>query len=222
MIVFSSHSRPALTLGGDALAADTSPRDTHARVSTMSPTPTAGCSGAQLWMGSVPKRLDSDQISRAFIALGAPAPLAVVLRRSTYRVDGVDDPVGFALVDFASATDAATALTLCEGASFQVPDASTTTTTSSGECVFHLRRAAETLRKKVDAYRQLDSMSGRDDASSDDVERGGGVGLAAQLAPLEPETIRARLASMNIAVSHEDEKKWKGEFILIRVYGQLH
>ena len=75
----------------------------------------------------MPKRLDADQISRAFIALGAPAPLAVVLRRSTYRVDGVDDPVGFALVDFASATDAATALTLCEGASFQVPDASTTT-----------------------------------------------------------------------------------------------
>ena len=179
----------------------------------MSPTtPDAGCSGAQLWMGSVPKRLDSDQISRAFIALGAPAPIAVVLRRSTYRVDGVDDPVGFALVDFASAKDAATALTLCEGASFQVPDASTTTT-SSGECVFHLRRAAETLRKKVDAYRQLDSMSGRDDASSDDVGGGGGVGLAAQLAPLEPETIRARLASMNIAVSPEDEMKWKGEFI---------
>ena len=188
----------------------------------MSPTPTAatGGSGAQLWMGSVPKRLDSDQITRAFTALGAPAPLAVVLRRSTYRVDGVDDPVGFALVDFASATDAATALTLCEGASFQVPDASTTTT-SSGECVFHLRRAAETLRKKVDAYRKLDSMSGRDDASSDDVNGGGGVGLAQQLAPLEPETIRARLASMNIAVSHEDEKKWKSEFILIRVYGQL-
>ena len=187
----------------------------------MSPTtPDAGCSGAQLWMGSVPKRLDSDQISRAFIALGAPAPIAVVLRRSTYRVDGVDDPVGFALVDFASATDAATALTLCEGASFHVPDASTTTT-SSGECVFHLRRAAETLRKKVDAYRQLDSMSGRDDASSDDVERGGGVGLAAQLAPLEPETIRARLASMNIAVSPEDEMRWKGQFILIRVYGQF-
>ena len=187
----------------------------------MSPTtPDAGCSGAQLWMGSVPKRLDADQISRAFIALGAPAPLAVVLRRSTYRVDGVDDPVGFALVDFASATDAATALTLCEGASFQVPDASTTTNTP-GECTFHLRRAAETLRKKVDAYRQLDSMSGRDDASSDDVERGGGVGLAAQLAPLEPETIRARLASMNIAVSPEDEMKWRGEFILIRVYGQL-
>ena len=209
MIEFSLNSRPALTLGGDALAADTSPRDTHARGSTMSPTP-AGSSGAQLWMGSVPKRLDSDQISRAFIALGAPAPLAVVLRRSTYRVDGVDDPVGFALVDFASATDAATALTLCEGASFQVPDASTTTNTSSGECVFHLRRAAETLRKKVDAYRQLDSMSGRDDASSDDVNGGGGVGLAAQLAPLEPETIRARLASMNIAVSPEDEKKWKG------------
>ena len=191
----------------------------------MSPTPAAaaaGCSGAQLWMGSVPKRLDADQISRAFIALGAPAPLAVVLRRSTYRVDGVDDPVGFALVDFASATDAATALTLCEGASFQVPDASTTTNTSSGECVFHLRRAAETLRKKVDAYRQLDSMSGRDDASSDDVVGGGGVGLAAQLAPLEPETIRARLASMNIAVSPEDEMKWRGEFILIRVYGQLY
>jgi hypothetical protein len=188
----------------------------------MSPTPAAaaGRSGAQLWMGSVPKRLDSDQISRAFIALGAPAPIAVVLRRSTYRVDGVDDPVGFALVDFASATDAATALTLCEGASFQVPDASTTTT-SSGECVFHLRRAAETLRKKVDAYRQLDSMSGRDDASSDDVNGGGGVGLAAQLAPLEPETIRARLASMNIAVSPEDEMRWKGQFILIRVYGQL-
>ena len=219
--MFSLHSRPALTLGGDALAADTSPRDTHARGSTMSPTPTAaaGRSGAQLWMGSVPKRLDADQITRAFVALGAPAPIAVVLRRSTYRVDGVDDPVGFALVDFASATDAATALTLCEGASFQVPDASTTTT-SSGECVFHLRRAAETLRKKVDAYRQLDSMSGRDDASSDDVN-GGGVGLAAQLAPLEPETIRARLASMNIAVSPEDEKRWKGEFILIRVYGQL-
>lgn len=208
--MFSLHSRPALTLGGDALAADTSPRDTHARVSTMSPTAATGGSGAQLWMGSVPKRLDSDQISRAFTALGAPAPLAVVLRRSTYRVDGVDDPVGFALVDFASAKDAATALTLCEGASFQVPDASTTTNTSSGECVFHLRRAAETLRKKVDACRQLDSMSGRDDASSDDVERGGGVGLAAQLAPLEPETIRARLASMNIAVSHEDEKKWRG------------
>ena len=218
--MFSSHSRPALTLGGDALAADTSPRDTHARVSTMSPTAAAGRSGAQLWMGSVPKRLDSDQISRAFIALGAPAPIAVVLRRSTYRVDGVDDPVGFALVDFASATDAATALTLCEGASFQVPDASTTTT-SSGECVFHLRRAAETLRKKVDAYRRLDSMSGRDDASSDDVDGGGGVGLAAQLAPLEPETIRARLASMNIAVSPEDEMRWKGQFILIRVYGQL-
>ena len=175
----------------------------------MSPTtPDAGCSGAQLWMGSVPKRLDSDQISRAFIALGAPAPIAVVLRRSTYRVDGVDDPVGFALVDFASATDAATALTLCEGASFQVPDASTTTN-PSGECVFHLRRAAETLRKKVD------------DASSDDVDGGGGVGLAAQLAPLEPETIRARLASMNIAVSPEDEMRWKGQFILIRVYGQL-
>ena len=211
MIEFSLHSRPALTLGGDALAADTSPRDTHARGSTMSPTPAAaaaGCSGAQLWMGSVPKRLDADQISRAFIALGAPAPLAVVLRRSTYRVDGVDDPVGFALVDFASATDAATALTLCEGASFQVPDASTTTN-PSGECVFHLRRAAETLRKKVD------------DASSDDVD-GGGVGLAAQLAPLEPETIRARLASMNIAVSPEDEMKWRGEFILIRVYGQLY
>ena len=189
----------------------------------MSPTtPDAGCSGAQLWMGSVPKRLDADQISRAFTALGAPAPLAVVLRRSTYRVDGVDDPVGFALVDFASATDAATALTLCEGASFQVPDASTTTNPSSGECVFHLRRAAETLRKKVDAYRQLDSMSGRDDASSDDVNGGGGVGLAAQLAPLEPETIRARLASMNIAVSPEDEKKWRGELILIRVYGQLY
>ena len=219
--MFSLHSRPALTLGGDALAADTSPRDTHARGSTMSPTPTAaaGRSGAQLWMGSVPKRLDADQISRAFIALGAPAPLAVVLRRSTYRVDGVDDPVGFALVDFASATDAATALTLCEGASFQVPDASTTTK-SSGECVFHLRRAAETLRKKVDAYRQLDSMSGRDDAMTD--VGGGGVGLAAQLAPLEPETIRARLASMNIAVSPEDEKKWRGEFILIRVYGQLY
>ena len=212
--MFSSHSRPALTLGGDALAADTSPRDTHARVSTMPPTPTpaaaAGRSGAQLWMGSVPKRLDADQISRAFTALGAPAPIAVVLRRSTYRVDGVDDPVGFALVDFASATDAATALTLCEGASFQVPDASTTTTNPSGECVFHLRRAAETLRKKVDAYRHLDSMSGRDDASSDDVGGGGGVGLAAQLAPLEPETIRARLASMNIAVSPEDEMKWKG------------
>ena len=174
----------------------------------MPPTPTAGCSGAQLWMGSVPKQLDPDQITRAFIALGAPAPIAVVLRRSTYRVDGVDDPVGFALVDFASATDAATALTLCEGASFQVPDASTTTT-SSGECVFHLRRAAETLRKKVD------------DASSDDVD-GGGVGLAAQLAPLEPETIRARLASMNIAVSPEDEMKWKSEFILIRVYGQFY
>ena len=190
----------------------------------MSPTPAAaaGRSGAQLWMGSVPKRLDADQITRAFIALGAPAPLAVVLRRSTYRVDGVDDPVGFALVDFASAKDAATALTLCEGASFQVPDASTTTNTSSGECVFHLRRAAETLRKKVDAYRQLDSMSGRDDASSDDVNGGGGVGLAAQLAPLEPETIRARLASMNIAVSPEDEMKWRGEFILIRVYGQLY
>jgi hypothetical protein len=176
----------------------------------MSPTtPDAGCSGAQLWMGSVPKRLDSDQISRAFIALGAPAPIAVVLRRSTYRVDGVDDPVGFALVDFASATDAATALTLCEGASFQVPDASTTNTSGEYTCTFHLRRAAETLRKKVD------------DASSDDVN-GGGVGLAAQLAPLEPETIRARLASMNIAVSHEDEMKWKGEFILIRVYGQLN
>ena len=174
----------------------------------MSPTAATGGSGAQLWMGSVPKRLDSDQISRAFTALGAPAPLAVVLRRSTYRVDGVDDPVGFALVDFASAKDAATALTLCEGASFQVPDASTTTNTSSGECVFHLRRAAETLRKKVD------------DASSDDVD-GGGVGLAAQLAPLEPETIRARLASMNIAVSPEDEMRWKGQFILIRVYGQL-
>ena len=208
--MFSLHSRPALTLGGDALAADTSPRDTHARVSTMSPTPTAaaGRSGAQLWMGSVPKRLDPDQIGRAFTDLGAPAPIAVVLRRSTYRVDGVDDPVGFALVDFASATDAATALTLCEGASFQVPDASTTTNTP-GECTFHLRRAAETLRKKVD------------DASSDDVD-GGGVGLAAQLAPLEPETIRARLASMNIAVSPEDEKKWRGEFILIRVYGQLY
>ena len=203
---FSLHSRPALTLGGDALAADTSPRDTHARVSTMSPTAATGRSGAQLWMGSVPKRLDSDQISRAFTDLGAPAPIAVVLRRSTYRVDGVDDPVGFALVDFASAKDAATALTLCEGASFQVPDASTTNT--SGEYTFHLRRAAETLRKKVD------------DASSDDVN-GGGVGLAAQLAPLEPETIRARLASMNIAVSPEDEKRWKGEFILIRVYGQL-
>ena len=202
------HSRPALTLGGDALAADTSPRDTHARVSTMSPTAATGRSGAQLWMGSVPKRLDADQISRAFIALGAPAPLAVVLRRSTYRVDGVDDPVGFALVDFASATDAATALTLCEGASFQVPDASTTTNTSSGECVFHLRRAAETLRKKVDACRQLDSMSGRDDAMTD--VGGGGVGLAAQLAPLEPETIRARLASMNIAVSPEDETRWRG------------
>ena len=64
-------------------------------------------------------------------------------------------------------------------------------------------------------------MSGRDDASSDDVN-GGGVGLAAQLAPLEPETIRARLASMNIAVSHEEEMKWKGEFILIRVYGQFY
>ena len=186
----------------------------------MPPTPTAaaGRSGAQLWMGSVPKRLDADQISRAFTDLGAPAPLAVVLRRSTYRVDGVDDPVGFALVDFASAKDAATALTLCEGASFQVPDASTTTNTP-GECTFHLRRAAETLRKKVDAYRQLDSMSGRDDAMTD--VGGGGVGLAAQLAPLEPETIRARLASMNIAVSHEEEMKWKGEFILIRVYGQL-
>ena len=47
------------------------------------------------------------------------------------------------------------------------------------------------------------------------------MGLAAQLAPLEPETIRARLASMNIAVSPEDEKRWRGEFILIRVYGQL-
>ena len=172
----------------------------------MSPTADAGRSGAQLWMGSVPKRLDADQISRAFTDLGAPAPLAVVLRRSTYRVDGVDDPVGFALVDFASATDATAALTLCEGASFQVPGASTTTNTS-GECVFHLRRAAETLRKKVDAYRQLDSMSGRDDAMSD-VERG--VGLAAQLAPLEPETIRARLASMNIAVSPEDETRWRG------------
>ena len=174
----------------------------------MSPTADAGRSGAQLWMGSVPKRLDADQISRAFTDLGAPAPIAVVLRRSTYRVDGVDDPVGFALVDFASATDAATALTLCEGAAFHVPDASTTTNTSSGECVFHLRRAAETLRKKVDAYRQLDSMSGRDDAMTD--VGGGGVGLAAQLAPLEPETIRARLASMNIAVSPEDETRWRG------------
>ena len=173
----------------------------------MSPTAAAaGRSGAQLWMGSVPKRLDSDQISRAFTDLGAPAPIAVVLRRSTYRVDGVDDPVGFALVHFASAKDAAAALTLCEGASFQVPDASTTNT--SGEYTFHLRRAAETLRKKVDACRQLDSMSGRDDAMTD--VGGGGVGLAAQLAPLEPETIRARLASMNIAVSPEDEKKWKG------------
>tara|TARA_B100000767_G_scaffold212808_1_gene200090 strand:+ start:258 stop:797 length:540 start_codon:yes stop_codon:yes gene_type:complete len=177
--------------------------------STPTPAAAAGRSGAQLWMGSVPKRLDSDQISRAFTDLGAPAPIAVVLRRSTYRVDGVDDPVGFALVDFASAEDAATALTLCEGASFQVPDASTTNTSGEYTCVFHLRRAAETLRKKVD------------DASSDDVN-GGGVGLAAQLAPLEPETIRARLASMNIAVSHEDEMKWKGEFILIRVHGQLN
>ena len=32
MIVFSLHSRPALTLGGDALAADTSQRDTRARL----------------------------------------------------------------------------------------------------------------------------------------------------------------------------------------------
>ena len=60
----------------------------------------------------------------------------------------------------------------------------------------------------MDAYRQLDSMSGRDDAMTD--VGGGGVGIAAQLAPLEPETIRARLASMNIAVSPEDETRWRG------------
>ena len=88
--------------------------------------------GAQLWMGSVPKELDADAISTAFVTLGAPRPTAVALRRSTYRVSGCpgDAPVGFALIDFASAEDASIALETCANATFKakarsVRDAST-------------------------------------------------------------------------------------------------
>ena len=122
--------------------------------------------GAQLWMGSVPKELDADAISTAFVTLGAPRPTAVALRRSTYRVSGGasgDAPVGFALVDFASAEDASIALETCADATFKAKargsrDASTSDAPEEDAAVecsettthtFHLRRAADTLRKRV-------------------------------------------------------------------------
>ena len=115
-------------------------------------------SGAQLWMGSVPKELDADAISTAFVTLGAPRPTAVALRRSTYRVNGGasgDAPVGFALVDFASAEDASIALDTCANATFKARGSRAASSSdaaverSETTHTFHLRRAADTLRKRI-------------------------------------------------------------------------
>ena len=182
--------------------------------------------GAQLWMGSVPKELDADAISTAFVTLGAPRPTAVALRRSTYRVSGASDdaPVGFALVDFASAEDASIALETCANATFKAKarvsrDASTSDAAPEDEAAveripetthtFHLRRAAETLRKRVSST----SFKTAGDGNAADGNRTADddVDLAAQLAPLDCAQLRARLVALNAPVSDEDERRWRDE-----------
>ena len=188
----------------------------------------ADMNGAQLWMGSVPKELDADAISTAFVTLGAPRPTAVALRRSTYRVSGASDdaPVGFALVDFASAEDASIALETCANATFKAKarvsrDASTSDAApedeAAVECIpettthtFHLRRAAETLRKRVSSTSFKTAGDGnrrRRESNRDDDD----VDLAAQLAPLDCAQLRARLVALNAPVSDEDERRWRDE-----------
>lgn len=185
--------------------------------------------GAQLWMGSVPKELDADAISTAFVTLGAPRPTAVALRRSTYRVlnggCAGDAPVGFALIDFASAEDASIALETCANATFKAKarvsrDASTSDAApedeAAVECIpettltFHLRRAAETLRKRVSSTSFKTAGDGNaaepgNRTADDDVD------LAAQLAPLDCAQLRARLVALNAPVSDQDERRWRDE-----------
>ena len=184
--------------------------------------------GAQLWMGSVPKELDADAISTAFVTLGAPRPTAVALRRSTYRVSGCpgDAPVGFALVDFASAEDVSIALETCANATFKAKarvsrDASTSDAApeedeAAVECIpettltLNLRRAAETLRKRVSSTSFKTAGDGNaaepgNRTADDDVD------LAAQLAPLDCAQLRARLVALNAPVSDEDERRWRDE-----------
>lgn len=180
--------------------------------------------GAQLWMGSVPKELDADAISTAFVTLGAPRPTAVALRRSTYRVSGASDdaPVGFALVDFASAEDASIALETCADATFKAKgargsrDASTSDAPEEDAAVecsetemhftFHLRRAADTLRKRV-----VTSFKPAGDDVTDGNRTRDDVDLAAQLAPLDSAELRARLLALGDPVSDEDERRWRDE-----------
>ena len=176
----------------------------------------ADMSGAQLWMGSVPKELDADAISTAFVTLGAPRPTAVALRRSTYRVNGGasgDAPVGFALVDFASAEDASIALDTCANATFKArgsraassPDAAVERSETTH--AFHLRRAADTLRKRIPV---ASSSTPAGDVAHGNRTRDD-VNLAAQLAPLDCAELRARLDALGDAVSDEDERRWRDE-----------
>ena len=185
--------------------------------------------GAQLWMGSVPKELDADAISTAFVTLGAPRPTAVALRRSTYRVlnGGCpgDAPVGFALIDFASAEDASIALETCANATFKAKarvsrDASTSDAApedeAAVECIpetthtFHLRRAAETLRKRVSST-SFKTAGGDGNAADGNRTADDDVDLAAQLAPLDCAQLRARLVALNAPVSDDDERRWRDE-----------
>ena len=79
----------------------------------------ADMSGAQLWMGRCPRNWTPTRYPPRS-SPSAPRPTAVALRRSTYQNGGAsgDAPVGFALVDFASAEDASIALDTCANATF--------------------------------------------------------------------------------------------------------
>ena len=212
---FSGKTNNAISLGRHAPY-----QSPHAVRSCHAP---ADMNGAQLWMGSVPKELDADAISTAFVTLGAPRPTAVALRRSTYRVSGASDdaPVGFALVDFASAEDASIALETCADATFKAKargsrDASTSDAPEEDAAVecsetemhftFHLRRAADTLRKRV-----VTSFKPAGDDVTDGNRTRDDVNLAAQLAPLDSAELRARLLALGDPVSDEDERRWRDE-----------
>jgi hypothetical protein len=137
---------------------------------------TADTAARQLWMGSVPPEYTAEFIKCAFADHDVDdddddidddedgVPRAVVIRRNAFRTGG--ESVGFAMVTFRSAEEAARAHARLDGT--PIPNG---TAGAAGGAVFFLRRFAETLRTAVpDAA----------DAAADPSE----VTLASQLAPL--------------------------------------
>ena len=169
------------------------------------PPSSASAAARQLWQGSVWPEWSAEFLTDAFATAsrlnGAEGdegePRAVVIRRNAWRpkpgADGVSaGSVGFAIVSFRSAAEAARTHERLDGRPIPVAAAEGGVEAP----VFFLRKFAETLRTTVNHHAAADAEA----ADADDASGGGGaaaeVTLAEQLAPLDTDELRRRLASL--------------------------